>query len=703
MAPLCSCRRLLGVAFLLLGVSLLFAAPADAQDRSVPRFGPLVNPDTVTAGPFDFGRVWSFAQPPLEYFAEKYDVRADERGLRHARLGTVRLPDCSGAIVSQAGLVLTAARCVRPHLGAVDDSLRTAAFYAESRAEERGLPGLYAEQVVGVETVTAAVEAARSSDEGEPSGEQAAIRTVEQRRQAEAEPDRRVEVVREAGGMRYVAYTYRRYDDVRLAFVPDRAVTGAGRVGAPLSYPQHAWDVAVLRLYEDDQPLRTPQHLELRAQGARPGDAVFAVAHPPKTHRAETHEQLAVRRDVTLPARLSVLAAAGERLRRYVDTTQAAGTAWAEQLSDIEEQARRARARLGGLRNEYVMARLQSRDRELRRGGTAAPALAAGAEEALERGGTLQEEKQLLTTDYRAFSFLLHPTASSATLRRALLAYRAREGAGRAPMGGDDALNDIPTQPAALDAAALADHLRRLRTHLSSDSTVLRALPDPASASSLVRTSLFSDPEAVRERVENETLPDDDPAFQVVSAFYDRYTRFREAWETVRSDEHAVVDTLSRVRHRAAPRPVTLPDERTLRIADGRIKGYPYNGTVAPPFTTFYGVYERHHALRDGGTDGTLPRRWRDAAETLDRSTPLTTAASVDLGAGAHGGPLLNTSLELVGVVFDGNAQSAAGDYLFLPRRMRAVAVDVRGVLEGLSAIYGADRLTQEMTTETAR
>jgi hypothetical protein len=32
---------------------------------------------------------------------------------------------------------------------------------------------------------------------------------------------------------------------------------------------------------------------------------------------------------------------------------------------------------------------------------------------------------------------------------------------------------------------------------------------------------------------------------------------------------------------------------------------------------------------------------------------------------------------------------------------MRAVAVDVRGVLEGLSAVYGADRLTQEMTTET--
>jgi hypothetical protein len=60
----------------------------------------------------------------------------------------------------------------------------------------------------------------------------------------------------------------------------------------------------------------------------------------------------------------------------------------------------------------------------------------------------------------------------------------------------------------------------------------------------------------------------------------------------------------------------------------------------------------------------------------------------------------VNTSLELVGVVVDGNVQSAAGEYLFLPERMRTVAVDVRGAIEGLSSIYGAERLVQEMTRE---
>ena len=689
-------RRLLGVLLLVLGLPLLVPQSADAQDRSVPRFGPLVNPDTVTAGPFDLGRIWSFAQPPLNYFTEQYDVQANERGLRHARLSTVRLPGCSGSLVSSQGLVLTADRCVRRVLPAGgDDSLQTTSFYAETLSGERALPELYAEQVVAVETVTQAVDSAAAAADGRSESDGA--EAIEQRRQAGADANHRVEVVREAGGTRYVAYTYRRYDDVRLAFVPDPSVTGSGALGARLTYPQHAWDIAVLRIYQDDQPLETPQHFEVREQGVRPGDAVFAVAHPPSTQRAESHEQLAVRRDVVLPARRSVLTAATARIRQYADTTRSASAEWADRLTAAEASLRRVRAQHEGLDNNYLMARLQSRDRELQRALAETPDLAGDRGSVFDRLATLQEEKRALASDYQAFSFLMHPAHSSATLRRALFAYRVREG-DTTSMASLTSMPDVQEQPTALDAAALADHLRHLRTHFQGDSTLFRALPDPTLAASLVRNSLFSDPDEAQARIQQGSLPESDPAFAVVSAFYDRYTRFRRAWTDLEARERRLTDALARTRHRAAELPIALPEERALRIADGRVQGYPYNGTFAPPFTTFYGLYERHHALRTAGGTAPLPQAWRTSGTPVDRSTPLTTVASTDLGRGTHGGPLLNTSLQLVGVVFDGNVQSAAGQYLFLPNRMRTVAVDVRGVLEGLSPVYGADRLVQEMT-----
>jgi hypothetical protein len=696
--------RLAGALLLLLGASSALPSLAPAQDRSVPRFGPVVAPDTVQADRFDLGRLWSFAQPPLDYFGDEYDVRANERGLRHARLSTVRLPDCSGALVSGQGLVLTAARCVRSFLAPQDpDSLRSASFYADEQDGERPLPDLHAERVVAVEDVTAAVEAARSDVSAGRSGAskwETAMEAVEERRQRDAEANQRVEVVREAGGARYVAYTYHRYEDVRLAFVGDRSVGVSGRLGEPLTYPQHAWDVAVLRLYEADRPLQTPQHFEVRTQrGVRPGDAVFAVGYPPEIRRVETHDQLAVRRDLTLPAAVSALSDGTDRLRQYVDTS-AAAEPWADRLSEAQMTLQETRARLEGLQNSYVMARLQSRDQQLRRAVAADSALARLEDGVIDRLAAIQQEKRTLASDYRAFSFLLHPSHSSATLRRALLAYRAQEGDTTSGEGAE-ALRDVPEQPPALDAAALAAHLHHLRSHLASDSTLLRALPDPEVAPSIVEASVFSGAKETRTQRQQGAVPESDPAIELVSVFYDRYAQFDDAWSTLLARERRLTDSLARVRHRAVDLPVALPKNRSLRIADGRILGYPYNGTVAPPFTTFYGLYSRHHALRVGDGRGGLPARWRTPPAAFDRSTPLATVASTDLGARTHGGPLLNTSLQLVGVVFDQNVQGAAGEYLFLPRRMRVVAADVRGVLEGLS-LYEADRLVQEMTTETA-
>ena len=658
----------------------------------MPAFGPIVAPDTVNAGQHDLGRVWSFADPPLGYLADTYGVPADTQGLEALRRRTVRLPGCSGTLVSTEGLLLTAARCVRSRLSpSAPDSLHTEAMLARGSEEEVPLDSLSADRVVDIDEVTARVESRLADATRSPGARKAAVAAVQTALAEETSDNRRVEVVPEAGGRRYVAYTYRRYADVRLVFLPERAVTLFGSGDQMLSYPQHTWEVAALRVYEDGEPLDTPRHFEVRRPTLRPGDAVFAVGHPPAGPRVESAEQATFRRDVTLPTRLALLRSWTTHARAYADTATASAPAWPQRLQSARGVQKNRRAQLDALKTDYFRARLEARDTQFRRRTSGGDSRGDGT--LLDRLAALQAEKRSLAEQYRAFAFLLHPAHSSSTLRRAWLAYRARQSA---DSSAAEAIRAVPDQPRALDAARLQDHRERLRAHVGSDSPIVRALDQIGRSEGVVRGAVFSGTAAAVEQLDRPSLPSDDPALRIASALYEQYEPFEEAWSRLREREERLTDSLAQARHRVADPARALPRARAPRLADGRARGYEYNGSVAAPFTTFYGLYG-HHARSSGAS--ALPSRWATPQGELDRSVPLTRVASTDM-QGDYGGPLVDASLQLVGIQVDGNVQSAAGAFLFLPRRMRTVAIDVRAVLEGLSAVYGAEALVEEMNGE---
>jgi hypothetical protein len=117
---------------------------------------------------------------------------------------------------------------------------------------------------------------------------------------------------------------------------------------------------------------------------------------------------------------------------------------------------------------------------------------------------------------------------------------------------------------------------------------------------------------------------------------------------------------------------------------------------MAPPFTTFHGLYDRHAAHNQEAW--ALPPRWQTAVDSLELGTPLNLVSTVDISGGSSGSPLLNADQEVVGVVFDSNVEALPNEYLYRTRGARAVAVDARGILEALRTVYGADRLVQELT-----
>ena len=120
-------------------------------------------------------------------------------------------------------------------------------------------------------------------------------------------------------------------------------------------------------------------------------------------------------------------------------------------------------------------------------------------------------------------------------------------------------------------------------------------------------------------------------------------------------------------------------------LSAGTVEVYPYNGTVTPLYTTFYGMMDLHFAH---GTDGSwsLPEQWIMHLKSLELSSPLNfslTGSCIQYGA-----PLYSQDLEVLGLIFD-KVDDGNSD--------RCVAMSTGGVLTVLRDIYGADRIVEEL------
>ena len=134
----------------------------------------------------------------------------------------------------------------------------------------------------------------------------------------------------------------------------------------------------------------------------------------------------------------------------------------------------------------------------------------------------------------------------------------------------------------------------------------------------------------------------------------------------------------------------------SLRISDGEIRRYPYNGTMAQPFTTLYGLFDRTFGFANQAP-WQLPARWMARKDSLNLATPLNVAGTPDIIGGNSGSPVINRDGEVVGLIFDGNIEGLPARFLFTEARGRSVWVDSRGILESLRHVYDAAPLADEL------
>ena len=659
--------------------------------------------------------MWTFDNPPLKQLAAKYNFHPSQAWLDHLRLSSVRLNDGgSGSFVSPNGLVLTNHHVARGQLQknstAEHDYLRDG-FYAATPDAEMKSPDLEINVLVSMEDVTARVQGAAKDipDEAKAlKARDAEIAAIE--KESKDKTGLRSDVVSFYQGGEYWLYRYKAYNDVRLVFAPEQQAAFFGGDPDNFTYPRYDLDMAIFRVYENGKPLHTDNYLKWSAKGAAPGELVFVSGHPGSTERDDTVAQLLLERDVLGPA-------VTEYLQRRINAAQAFSAQGEEQAREVgstlfylQNSLKVYLGRRDALADPAILAKKQAEEDDFRAKvnankkwkkeyGNAWDEI-AGAEEKMKpeiKGQMFRRTGgQFLSTAIEIVEYVAEvkkpdgerlPEFHEAGLES--LKYQL--------------LSPAPIYPAT-EKLFMTTALKLCQEKMGKDDAFVQAILQGGDVDATVNALV--DGTKMGDAAFRKSLLDGGEA-AVAASTDPMIVAARRVEPILRETNRRIRDTISSVLTPAGEKlgkarflvygKDAYPDATfTLRLSYGAVDGYPYNGTIAPPFTTFYGLYDRAASFSNKPPFDLTPKQ-AAGRDKIDLSTPLDFVTTNDIIGGNSGSPVVNRDCELVGLVFDGNIESLAGDFVYDGSKNRTVAVHSAGMIEGLRKLYGADALADEL------
>jgi hypothetical protein len=686
---------------------LLLAGPAVAQVTTPAEIETKLPPGFVK----EFGTMWTFEAPPLDYWKARYGFTPSQAWLDHVRLASIRLPNCSSSFVSSRGLVMTNHHCARECITAVstpDSNFQALGFVAKTQADERKCPGLYVDQLQAIEDVTGKIQSAVTA--------KAPATQVAQRNAAISEIEKSCgeeftcQVISYYQGGLYSLFKFKRFDDLRLVMAPEEAISFFGGDPDNFTFPRYDLDLSLMRVYENDKPYEPKDYLKWSKTGPKEGDLVLVTGNPGSTGRLLTVAQMEYLRDVQYPAQLSSYERNLAVLRELAQRDEATRRAVENDIFSLENSKKAVTGYLSGLQDSSTMAKKRAFERDFRRRIAADPKLKARYGTSWDEIAAATREQAALAKKQRWYSFGGSPLLNAAggivripeqaklpdSLR--LPQYRGKgiENIKNSILGDvqsdpeqekqmlqawlTQASKDLPKNDPYLSAflggrsPEVAAEAAVNGTQLA-DSSVRAALLDGGSAA----VAGSKDPLVVLARRLNP----------IAMRVQQRYARLNDVGS---ANAEKVGQAIFAAYGRSLPPDATF----SLRISDGVVKRFPMNGTVAPYKTSFYGLYARS-AEFDDKPPFQLPERWKRQRSRLDLSQPLDFVTTNDIIGGNSGSPVISKNAEVVGLIFDGNIQQLPNRFLYTDEVSRAVAVHSKGITESLRKVYEADRIADEL------
>ncbi len=673
--------------------------------------------DTIKAGRFDTGKMWTFEYPPTDYFEKEYKFKPDEEWFDYVRMAALKFATyCSASFVSADGLVMTNHHCARKSVTDVTrdgEALHADGFIALTIDDERPVPGLFVDQLVLIQDVTAEIQTAMQNGENEEEKLTLKSKIIDEIEAGiEEKTGLEVSITPLYEGGRYSAYGYKRYNDVRLVFAPEEQLGSFGGEPDNFTYPRYVLDFSFFRVYDDGEPLITDYYFNWSDHGAEVNELVFVIGNPGNTNRLKTIAQLEYIRDISYPNNLKLLENIIETYETILENDPGRELELKDRLLNFLNSQKAYKGMLKGLRDPVLMQRKKDFEMIFKSAVQSDQFLNNRYGNIWNQIEGIRNELRNITNKRFALSLNEFSTQTYFFIADELIII-AKEL--KLPENERDQsyidneleyiFNSMMSQDFDYESNnnLLKQKIEILYKYLGEDDDLVKKIAggyrgDEAVKYTLSNSSLTS-ADDIRELVAKgpeAILSGDDPFIYYILYKEEISSKLKKEMDELIAHEDYYNEELGRALFEVYGTSIPPDATFTLRISDGIVRGFPYNGTIAPPFTTFYGMYDRYNSF-DKEYPWNLPERWINPPKDFDLSTRLNFVTTNDLTGGSSGSPMINKDAEIVGVSFDGNIQGLPGNFIFRSEENRTVGLHSEGMIEAIEKIYKFHRLAEEL------
>ena len=507
--------------------------------------------------------------------------------------------------------------------------------------------------------------------------------------------------------------SFRRYNDIRLVFVPELWVAKLGGDYDNFTYPRYGLDCAFLRAYDEDgNPVQADFYFSWNDKGVVEDQPVFVVGNPGSTDRIYTTAQIEYARDFRYPMRTKMFRDMYAIYEEMVIEDGAQDTKLIARLYSIGNGLKVFEGTYKALLDPYLMARKKNFENEFKN------AVQSNPELNLIYGKIWKEiEKTRTEAAKNAREMFAYSTSSFYSPKYFFIASELVELAEQLNLPEDERddlyneenLDDTIESifPADLDSE-LQKKLLFVQVNILTDNLIpddelilklLNGKKGQAAVDYLLSNSIILTKDEVimlANAGADSILNSNDPFIYFVLHTKDKLKKMKEENKALSEKDELNNQLLGKAMYAVYGDAIPPDATFTLRLADGVVKGYNYNGTRAPYKTTFYGSLDRYYS-NDKKFPFNLPDYWEELPEEFDLSTTFNFVSTNDIVGGNSGSPVININAEIVGLAFDGNIESLPARYIYTTEANRTVSVSAQGMIEAIRNLYKAERLSEEI------